>query len=43
MAALPRRLPLVHADDEDTIRSGAGRAALEAATWAPASLLHVPR
>lgn len=35
-----RRLPLVHADDEDTIRSGAGRAALEAATWAPASLLH---
>jgi hypothetical protein len=34
------RLPLVHADDEDTIRSGAGRAALEAATWAPASLLH---
>jgi hypothetical protein len=33
------RVPLVHADDEETIRSGAGRAALEAATWAPASLL----
>jgi hypothetical protein len=33
------RVPLVHADDEDTVRSGAGRAALEAATWAPASLL----
>jgi hypothetical protein len=31
-------LPLVHADDEDTVRSGAGRAAVEA-TWTPASLL----
>jgi ketosteroid isomerase-like protein len=34
------RVPLVHADDEDRIRSAAGRTALEAATWAPASLLH---
>ena len=30
---------LVHADDADTARSGAGRAAVEAATWSPASLL----
>jgi hypothetical protein len=29
------RIPLVHADDEDTARSGAGRAAVKAATWAP--------
>jgi Family of unknown function (DUF6544) len=33
------RVSLMHADDEDTVRSGAGRAALEAAAWAPASLL----
>ncbi len=33
------RLPIVHGDDEDTARSGAGRAAVEAATWSPASLL----
>ncbi len=33
------RVPLVHADDEDTVRSGAGRAAVEAAFWAPMSLL----
>jgi hypothetical protein len=33
------RVTLVHADDEDTVRSGACRAALEAAVWAPASLL----
>jgi hypothetical protein len=33
------RIPLVRADDEDTVRSGAGRAAVEAATWAPAALL----
>lgn len=32
-------IPLVRADDADTVRSGAGRAALEAATWAPAALL----
>ena len=31
------RIPLVSADDEDTVRSGAGRAAVEAATWAPAA------
>jgi hypothetical protein len=33
------RVPLVHADDEDTTRSAAGRAAAEGALWAPASLL----
>jgi hypothetical protein len=33
------RLPMVQASDEDTARSGAGRAAVEAANWAPASLL----
>lgn len=32
------RMTLVHADDEDTTRSAAGRAAVEA-TWAPAGLL----
>jgi hypothetical protein len=32
------RIPLVAVDDEDTARSAAGRAALEA-VWAPASLL----
>lgn len=30
---------LMHADGEDTVRSGAGRTAVEAATWSPASLL----
>lgn len=33
------RVPLVHEDDEDVVRSGAGRAAIEAAIWAPMSLL----
>jgi uncharacterized protein DUF6544 len=33
------RVPMVHAAGEDTARSGAGRAAVEAANWAPASLL----
>jgi hypothetical protein len=33
------RLPLVHAQDEDTARSAAGRAAVESAMWSPASLL----
>jgi hypothetical protein len=33
------RIPLVHADDEGTVRSGAGRAAVEAANWAPVALL----
>ncbi|MGI9557437.1 MAG: DUF6544 family protein [Solirubrobacterales bacterium] len=33
------RLPLVTAEDEDTSRSAAGRTAVEAACWAPASLL----
>lgn len=32
------RIPLLHAEDEDTQRSGAGRAAVEA-TWTPGSLL----
>jgi hypothetical protein len=32
------RVPLVRADDEDSARSGAGRAAVEAAMWAPAAL-----
>ena len=35
---LAGRLSLVHAADEDTARSGAGRAAAEA-IWTPASLL----
>ena len=33
------RIGLVHARGEDTTRSAAGRAAIEAAVWAPASLL----
>jgi hypothetical protein len=33
------RVPVVHADDANTARSAAGRAALEAATFAPALLL----
>ena len=33
------RIGLVHARGEDTTRSAAGRAAVEAAVWAPASLL----
>jgi uncharacterized protein DUF6544 len=33
------RLPLVRAADEDTARSAAGRAAVEAAIWAPGCLL----
>jgi hypothetical protein len=33
------RLRLVHADNDDTVRSGAGRTAVEAATWAPMALL----
>ena len=33
------RIPLVHADDEDATRSGAGRAGVEAANWAPQALL----
>jgi uncharacterized protein DUF6544 len=33
------RIRLVHAENEDTTRSAAGRAGLEAAIWAPASLL----
>jgi hypothetical protein len=33
------RVPLVHAHDSDTARSAAGRAAVEAAIWSPASLL----
>jgi hypothetical protein len=33
------RIPLFHAGGQDTTRSGAGRAAVEAAIWAPASLL----
>jgi len=33
------RLRMVHATGEDTIRSAAGRAAVEAAMWAPDSLL----
>lgn len=32
-------LRLARSDDEDTTRSAAGRTAVEAATWAPASLL----
>lgn len=32
-------IPLVHADDEDTTRSAAGRAAVESAMWAPAGVL----
>jgi hypothetical protein len=37
-ARLFGRIPLLHADDEDVVRSGAGRAAAEA-MWTPASLL----
>jgi len=33
------RIRVVHVDDQDTVRSGAGRAAVEAAHWAPARLL----
>jgi hypothetical protein len=33
------RLGLVHADGEDVIRSGVGRTAVEAAIWAPMTLL----
>lgn len=33
------RVPVVHEDDEDVVRSGAGRAAIESAIWAPASVL----
>jgi uncharacterized protein DUF6544 len=33
------RVPLVHEDDVDTVRSAAGRAAVEAALWAPGSLV----
>jgi hypothetical protein len=33
------RIALVHSEDADTARSAAGRAAAEAALWAPASLL----
>lgn len=33
------RIPLLHTDDQDTVRSGAGRAAVEAANWAPQALL----
>jgi hypothetical protein len=33
------RIGLVHSHGEDTTRSAAGRAAIEAAVWAPASLL----
>ena len=33
------RVPVIHADDVDTARSAAGRAAVEAAIWAPAALL----
>jgi hypothetical protein len=33
------RVALVHAADEDTTRSAAGRAAIEAAHWCPAALL----
>jgi hypothetical protein len=33
------RLGLVDAHDEDTVRSAAGRTAIEAAFWAPPSLL----
>jgi hypothetical protein len=33
------QITLVHARGEDTTRSAAGRAAVEAAIWAPASLL----
>jgi hypothetical protein len=35
----PGRIPLVRAHDENTLRSAAGRAAIESAIWAPASLL----
>lgn len=33
------RFTLVHATGEDVVRSGAGRTAVEAATWAPMTLL----
>ena len=33
------RVPVIHVDDADTTRSAAGRAAVEAAIWAPAALL----
>jgi hypothetical protein len=32
-------IPVTKADDRDTVRSGAGRAAVEAANWTPMSLL----
>ena len=32
------RIPVVHAEDADTARSAAGRAAVEAALWAPGAL-----
>jgi hypothetical protein len=32
------RFPLVHEDDEDVVRSGAGRAAVEAALWVPQAM-----
>ncbi|HKP91981.1 MAG TPA: DUF6544 family protein [Thermoleophilaceae bacterium] len=33
------RIGIVHADDEDVVRSAAGRAAIEAVIWSPASVL----
>jgi hypothetical protein len=33
------RVPLVHEDDQDVVRSGAARAALESAIWSPMSVL----
>jgi hypothetical protein len=36
---LLNRIRMVHADDEDVVRSGAARAAIEAATWSPTSVL----
>src|SRR4051812_46495220 len=33
------RFPVVREDDEDVVRSGAARAAIEAATWSPMSVL----
>jgi hypothetical protein len=36
---LLNRIRMVHADDEDVVRSGAARAAIETATWSPMSVL----